>query len=314
VVVDGGDGSKSYVSVARFEPIGSALAMAADAAEMWAGRPTTHEKENLALIGLESFLRNATSKTYVAGISDFMRVLNDPAYLRKWVQRTAATAAVPAAVNQFATSSDDELREARTILEAIKRRTPGMSETLPPRRNFLGEPITPMAGYVPFVDVADPLHKSQAARMLSPAALSRKSDDPVIQELATLRHGLTQVPTSIQGLDLTLTRTQSGQQAYDRFQELVGEVAPGGINVHDALKTLVSSPAYQALPPAPKDPTDNFNPRLQAVMKVLGRYRELAKRTLVSETPELRQHLIGTMQERSGKMEAAAALLERLKQ
>lgn len=310
-VVEGEDGKPQYVAFSRIEPLGSTMSIAADAAELYA-HSNEHEWNDIVLLLTESFLRNATNKTYVTGLSDFFRVMTEPSYAGKWAQRMVATAVVPPAVAQFTSSTDDELHEARTILEGIRRRTPGMSDTLPPRRNILGEPITPPGGYVPFVDVADPLHREMLPRMLSPAALSRRSSDPVINELAALRHGILQPQRSIEGLDLTMVRTEKGQEAYDRWIELTGTVAPGGVDLHKALGMVVGSKAYQSLPQAPFDPTDTFNPRRDAVMRVLSRYRAVAKRQLVAETPALRQHLIDTAESRVGKMTASEALLERL--
>jgi hypothetical protein len=312
LVVEGEDGKPSYISIARLEPIASALGMAADAVEI-AGHADDLSAEKLATLGLSSFLRNATSKTYVTGIAEFTRVMTDPTYAKVWARRQAASAAVPNFVAQFASTSDDDMREAYSTIEAIKRRIPGLSQDLPPRRNILGEPITPPGGYVPFVDFADPMHRAMLPRMLSPAGLSRKSDDTVINELSELRHGINQPPRTLEGLDLTLVKTKTGQQAYDRWIELTGELAPGGVDVHAALKRVIDSKQYQALPPASTDPNDTFNPRLQAVMRVLGRYREAARRQLIMETPQLQQHLLESVKARAGKMQASSALLERLR-
>lgn len=306
IVIQGEDGKDKYISFNRFEPVASALGMAADAYDVWANG-SDQDVTKIASTMMESFIRNASSKTYIKGLGDFFRVMSDPTYASTWLRQTAATAVVPAAIAQFATSTDEDVRTANTISESIRRRVPGLSETLPPRRNILGEPITPPGGYIPFTD----LDQSVAARMLSPAAMSRKSGDVVINELASLRKSLSMPPRVIDGVDLTGIVTSKGQQVYDRWQELTGEIAPGGTNLHDALKTLVTSKAYRALPQASTE-NDPFNPRAQAVQRIMGRYREAARRQLLQEVPALQQHIIQTREARASKMSAAGALLERL--
>lgn len=318
IVVTGDDGKKSYIAINRFEPVGSALSLVADAVELH-GHMEAGEWEGFLGMMLASYFENLTNKTYVTGISDFFDAMTDPQNKAlPWVRRMAASMAVPTAVSQFATSTDEHQREARSMLDAIRRRVPGMSQDLAPRRNILGEPITPPGGYIPFVDSADPMHKSAIARMLSPAALSRRASSKVLNELAELRHGIMQPPKRIDGLDLTMVTTESGQEAYDRWLELTGTVAPGGVTLHEALDRLISTAGYQAMPPAPTDSASagdyGLNPRLGHIMRVLGRYRELARRQLIDETPELREHLDGVRERRAATRETAAeALLEKLK-
>lgn len=316
-VVAGADGKPTYISYARLEPIATVLGLTADYADI-AGHVDDNELTEIGVMLAATLAKNATNKTFLSGISDFFDAMTDPdRNMTRFLRRMAASATVPAAVAQFATSGDDSIREAASYIEAVKRRVPGLSKDLPPRRNLLGEPITPPAGYVPFADVADPVHRTQAARMLSPLALSRKSDDEVIGELSALRHGLMQPPKRIEGLDLTGVRTESGQQAYDRWIQLTGEVRIGDIDAHTALKTLISSDVYKALPEPPTDEVGasdpNTNLRLKAVSRVLSKYREVARRQLIAETPQLREHLNTRLNERMESVSSTRATLERLK-
>jgi hypothetical protein len=316
-VIAGPDGKPTYISYARLEPIATSLGLTADYVEI-GGSLSSEELTKSGLLLAATFAKNATNKTYLSGIADFIDAMTDPERnLEPWLRRMTASAAVHSAVAQFATSGDESTREAATFIEAIKRRTPGLSQDLPPRRNLLGEPITPPGGYVPFADVADPVHRSQAARMLSPLALSRKSGDEVINELSALRHGLMQPQRRIEGLDLRGVKTESGQQAYDRWIQLTGEVQIGGMDAHAALKMLIESDVYKALPEPPTDEVasadPNINLRLKAVSRVLSRYREVARRQMIAETPQLREHLNSRLNERMESVSSTRATLERLK-
>lgn len=299
-VVHGDDGKKRYISYARAEPFSSSLGIVADAFEampyMDAG-----EADKAAVLIVQSFVKNSISKTYLKGVNEFTRAMSDVNYIPSWARNTLASGVVPASVAQFALSDDDGLREVYSMTEAIQRRVPGLSKELPPRRNVLGEVTTPPGGWLPFVGAESQLNHTLGARMLSPAALSEQSSDPVINELASLRHGITMPPKKIENIDLTGIKTEKGQQAYDRWLELTGTIAPGGRTLHQALETLISSKSYQQLPPASiSDPFDN--PRMKAVGRVMSRYREAAKQQLYKEVPELRDQIQENLRARASRM------------
>jgi hypothetical protein len=300
VVVTGDDGKKRYISYARADPFSSSLGIVADAFE---AMPYMAEgdADKAAVLIVQSFVKNSISKTYLKGVNDFTRAMSDVRYIPSWARNTLASGLVPASVAQFTLSDDDGLREVNSMTEAIKRRIPGLSKDLPPRRNVLGEITTPPGGWLPFVGAESPLNHTLGARMLSPAALSEQSSDPVITELATLRHGITMPAKKIENVDLTGVKTESGQQAYDRWLELTGTITPGGRTLHQSLELLINSKSYQQLPPASvSDPLDN--PRMKAVGRVMSRYREAAKQQLYKEVPELRDQIQENLRVRASRM------------
>jgi hypothetical protein len=81
--------------------------------------------------------------------------------------------AVPAIVTHAVGSSDEDLRDARTLLDKIKQRVPGMSRDIEAKRNVWGEPIK----------------RGDSIRpdFLSPIYASKADASPLMREVARLK-------------------------------------------------------------------------------------------------------------------------------
>jgi hypothetical protein len=270
-------GKKTYYSYQRFDPNGMILGLAADYVEASQNMDNETATEVAAAMILP-IARNVTSRTYLRGLSELVNVLSQPdRKLESMLKQRAASHvwSFVAGLNQ-----DEYLREARTVLDAVKARVPGQSTTLSPRRNVLGEALH------------SPMYDAPVARAISPIAVSRSADDSVKTELANLSYGFSPPSEKMEGIDLTSIQNAQGQDAYDRLQELVGQVELRGKTVHSALKGLVESDTYKALPSPTEE--DQQNPRLQSVQRVLFAYRSEAKKQLLKEFPEIAQTLKST--------------------
>jgi hypothetical protein len=74
-------------------------------------------------------------------VSDLIQAVTDHErygrnYSRRWLARSSGF------LSQTAQALDPVVREARTVLDGIKARIPGLSQTLLPKRDVWGEPIT----------------------------------------------------------------------------------------------------------------------------------------------------------------------------
>ena len=278
VVRDNPDGSKEYVEFRRFDPFASILGLAADFAEI-GGQLDDEDVAALAVPMTAALARNLTNKTYLTGLAEVANLLTAPdRYGERWLSNRASSY-VP---NVLSVANDDEyLRDVRSIMDGLKKKLPGLSETLPPRRNILGEAITPAPGWIPFVGGVD-----NAARQLSPAAYSRRVGDSVKEELAALRFGFSQPSRTYRGVPLDALKNDKDQNLYDRYVQLHGEVSVGGKSLHDALSHLFSSDRYKRLP-APEGENDQLNPRIREAQHVIGRYRDRALRQLRRENPDV---------------------------
>ena len=283
-------GKTRYIEFRRFDPLATIYGLAADFSDM--GQYLSDEdKDGLASVMVMALANNITSKTYLQGIADVSRALTGGTTTGSFL-RSKAASLVPNIAARYASADDVYMREARTILDAFKRRIPGFSDTLPPRRDILGSPMTPPPGYMPFVDTSRPGLANNVSQFASPVAMNTKTSDVVRLEMANLKHGFSPPPIKMNGVDLTLLKNRNGQDAYDRLMELTGEIKIGSKDVHAALDELVRSDYYKRLP-APEGRNDNDNARIRAMTKVLSRYRQAARLQVMREFPELKAAATG---------------------
>lgn len=162
------------------------------------------------------------------------------------------------------------------MIDAIRSRTPGVSEGLPPQANLWGEPVQNASG------------EGKAFDLLSPVGTRQIANEPIDKEL--IRQGIdiprTPSRTSLDGVTLDLNRIDP--KMYSRFQQLAGNAykGPDGLGLKDSLNALVSgghpmSPAYQRLTDGPD------GSKADMIRDVVNEYREGAKAELMHEYPQL---------------------------
>lgn len=269
-----------YVSYARLDPFASIIGTAADITNYV--RYAADEDQNAvedAGYGLTiAVLNNFTNKTYLTGLASLFDMLHDPQRgFLPWARKFGASF-VP---GQFASTVDVQdpvLRDVRSIMDAMRARLPGASDDLPPLRNVLGEPVKRAQSLGSDV--------SSVLNAFVPILYREVSDDGIRKELAKLQHGFTPPKRTIGALDLTTVKSASGQNAYDRWLELHGEVKLGSRGtLRKAMSRLIESPAYKKVPAKSTD--DLKSPRVNMIDNVIGDYRAAAWRQLLKEFPEL---------------------------
>jgi hypothetical protein len=209
-----------YYSYARLEPLGTILGVSADLAGI-AGEAPQDDAEKIAGRIVGSLSKNLASKTYLRGVSELVEAIDDPdRYGDRYVQNFLGTA-IPTGVAQLARSTDPVLRDAQSLLDALKARIPGYSKTLPARRNLWGEPITLSGGLGP--------------DLISPVYSSTDRHDRVSEEFARLglRTGLP---------DRKVRDFKLSPGEYEQFVVDAGQPAKALLDV------LVNDPGYNALP------------------------------------------------------------------
>jgi hypothetical protein len=291
-VIQNDDGSKSYVDYRRLDPAATLIGLVADVAEV------SHHMDDPEYHGLfnaivMSMSQNITSRTYLRGLSELTTVLGskDPNAVQRVIDNRLGSY-VPGYVASM--NDDPNMREVRTWVDAIRRRVPGISKDLPPRRDMFGDVMTVPVGYA-----LDGEPENGVPR-ISPFGYSKRVGDPVKEELASVAnntpggdHGFDKPQKTIQGLDLTKFVSGDGQDAYDRYQELHGQVMIKGKTMPDALSKMIDSKYYQSLPD-PSDPTEtNRDARMRALQSVVAQYREQAREKLFKEFPEINAYIQG---------------------
>lgn len=239
-----------YYSYGRMEPIAMLFGIAADMAEI--GQVATEEEaDSVGKLVLASVAKNLTSKTWLSGPSELIKAVHDPdRYGQRYIQRLAGTV-VPTGVAQIAQTQDPYLREARTIIDGIKARIPGMSQQLLPRRDIWGEPIDLGGGLGP--DLISPIYES------------RINNDPVNQSLLRLKVFPSKLSRQIRGVELS-------DQQYDDFSRLAGRTAKM------RLDSVVATPGFSTMP--------QFAQR-EIITRTIDTARETARNLMMMQNPEI---------------------------
>lgn len=295
-----------YVSYQRLDPIATFLGTMADWTSVATRMEQQHaDKMDAVLKGVwTSLSNNVTNKTYLASLAQVIDAVSQPD--RKFEQWSRARVAsyVPSVLAQFSSATDDgqTMKAVRGYMDAVLNRIPGAAGGIESKRNVLGEVVDARLHETPWSPV-------------NPFTVTRDKNDKLANELALLNHGL-QPPSNILSNRLDLLhdafRMPSGQSAYDRWQQLAGEVRVGGLTLRQRLEKLVNSAAYQKLPNGPESGGLD-SPRLSEVRRAISQYRNAALRELQKENPKVKAALQAVLQDslaiRRGK---AASQLEAL--
>ena len=272
-----------YVSYNRLDPIATPLGIMADFSEF--NKVNAPKSDSDAENGMSAFLvamtYNLTDKSYLRGLNNLMNVARDPETYGPKLFQDIAGGIMPNTINKLQdTESKIILRESRSIADAVMRRTPVLSEMLPPQRSFIGEPI--------YRD--NPLGLLSA---VSPVYISSIKNDVVDKELSELKHGFAMPPSKINGiadLDMREFTNESGQQAYDRFLELSGTIEINGSTLRQSLAKMMKSSEYKSIPKDNLQDTLGTNsPRIAAINRMVKAYRNRAQQEVFAEYPELYQ-------------------------
>ncbi len=201
-----------YYSYQRLDPFATTLGIAADFADLQS-HMTDKQRDQVAGLLVASTLKNLSSKTWLSGVADLSEAVTDPerfgaAYLRQ----RAASIAVPAVVAQAARTMDPTLHEAKTMLDAIRARVPGLSSALPAKLDVWGKPIENEGGLGP--------------NIVSPVWQSTDKKDPV--NAAVLSSGAT-----VSAPGKTLGKRLLADEEYHRYAAAAGQLA------HKRLTVLV---------------------------------------------------------------------------
>lgn len=272
-----------YLSYSRFDPIASALGMVADYTEALnatAGDPTKedHGLENLGVAIVAAFANNFTNKTYLQGLTNMLDAASGDERKVSSAIGGLVGGFVPSVLANQTGGVDPYVREIRSVTDRVRARIPGLSDTLAARRNILGEKVsrestTGLYGLDAFL----------------PTRATQIKDDVIAREVADLKFGFNIPGLSYRGIDLTDEQfSQGGQDAYDRYMQLSGEVKLRGKTLRQALRKVINSAAYQALP-AGFDEFGGHSPRVGVINQVLSQYRRKAWDQLLKERPTMRE-------------------------
>jgi hypothetical protein len=217
------------------------------------------------LIGLA---KNLTSQTYFRSLDDALQAMLEPNRSAERVAGSIAANFVPFASGLRFINPDPHLRDARSVADRLVATMPGLSETLPPRRDVWGDPLTVNKGFW--------AHGDQGI---------------VDQEMrrAAAEAGVSIAPPAfkVHGADLRDVIMVDGRNAYDRLQELAGKPSPQAPSLKTVVARIMATKAYQQ---APDGPADLKGTKLYMITGRLHLYREAALTRLKAD-PNVREAL-----------------------
>lgn len=236
-VIPMSDGTKRYVAMNRLDPFFNFFSIAADYHYL-AGHLSDDEKHNLATSMTLAIARNVTSKSYLQGLTEQLSILGGGYTAADHAEKffnTKLASYIPAPIAGLA--GNDELKEIRSVMDALLAKTPFYSSTVEAKRDYFGEKRNTPDGY-PW-------------NVINPFPVKGGESDPVREELARLARSKVEAkfaaPDKMMGtLDLTSITNSKGQTAYDRMQELMQTVTDGkGQTFYNTLKEMIGSDAYK---------------------------------------------------------------------
>lgn len=256
-----------YIQLDRLEPLGMILGMAADVSEVW-GQLSEEDRDigSAAIVLGTAFSKNFASKTFVKGVAELTVALADP---DRFAQRTAiheAGTLVPmsSAVAGVTREIDPTIRDAQTVVDAMRARVWPFSTSVYPDRDLFGNPKTYSPGLGP--DIASPFYTSTYKA------------HPVLDALKEDKARIANIGRNLNGVDL-----KTHPELYDRLQVLAGhEVRDAqGRNYEEAMLDVVKEAEENDYPIGP----DSW--RAERFREVTREFHRLAREQLLAENPDL---------------------------
>ena len=250
-----------YVPYADADPASSFFGMAADMAEV-IGHADEEDAKLIAFHATAALVKNFSDKSYARSLSEALDAVTDPDRdFERWY-RSQVSAMVPGVIRQVGSKlpggSDPVMREVRSTMDAIRVKTPYLSDNHPPKRNALGEEITYPVGAGP--------------DSISPFYFSPNINDAVKEELARIEGAIGMPSEKIADGRINLVAfVKNGQDAYDRMGELRLTHKLGRFTLRESVVKLIESKAYQDM----NDGNNQYDsPKALAIQQVFGRYQE----------------------------------------
>ena len=261
------DGSTTYYDFGRFDPVGLPFGIVADLMDT---AMREHEGEGLgpkaaaaaqaAALGL---MQSMASKTYLRNLGQAIDAILSPDEDKseRFAGRTAA-GFLPFSSGLRFINPDPYLREARSFVDQIKATVPGFSESLPPRRDIWGDPLTVNKGFWSLGD--RDLVDREIVRLADEAAVTLGPPSPNVQG----------------GVDLRDIIMKDGRNAYEVYQEYARQPSPGAKPIKDVVAGIMQGAAYQR---APDGDAQTKGTKLSIALTPIIRYREAARRRLMAD-------------------------------
>jgi hypothetical protein len=291
------DGTTTYYSLSKLDPVAIPMGIVADIMDHmhnveWDGTDEGLEPAaEAALLGLVmSVGKQFQQKTYLLGATQMLDAImntNEEQGGKQWETylSSQAQSLVPFSGLTRQTNDDIYLRDARSLADKLMQVTPGLSDKLDARRNWMGEKMVQRPG----------LWSTDEASLID-------------QEMTrlTLQNGtsLTRASPYHQGVDLRDLTMEDGKNAYERFQELTYQVAPGKPTLRARVYKLMTSKGYMN---APDGAADINNTKMNQIADLVSKARKQALQVMQKDK-QFRQALMLPQQQANDQFRAVRGL------
>ena len=224
-VGDKDDPSISHFTWGRLEPLATIFKLAADMTET-IGELQRAEQDELAAVATSALADNILSQSYFEGLSRIMGLFMDPerVSIGDELEDLVASFIPNILMKGRQAYVDDGMKEAQTLWEKLKTRTPWATDLIS-KTNFFNEPREYPHGWAPFVN---PFYSGDWVR------------DPVAEALDEAHYSISQRRTygKIDGIGLTpeLMRT---------FKLITNSVKIQGRTLKESLHTLIQTSTFK---------------------------------------------------------------------
>lgn len=208
----------SWYQVQKLGPLGMLMGMAADLHDI--GHMISEKDYSEAGSHLfHAIVQNTLDQSSLQGPAELIKAVETPDQYGQQYIKSFLSSFVPASVNWIAKSRDPYIRQTNTVLDAIKARIPGESETLHPKIDLWGEPV--------------PAREQLGG--ISSLYYQKVSQDPVNIAMAQLGMGKAAVEKKVRNVELD-------PEQYEYFARMSGRMAKMRLDV------IVRSPQWETFP------------------------------------------------------------------
>jgi len=276
-----------YHGLIRFGALGSLLMGSADLTEILTNYESydmqaQDEVEEVTTALIAAVSNQIIGQTFMSGMSEMLQVLAEPKMRGERYIQKFASSIIPTAIGSLAKQFDNEAKEINSVLDAIKAKIPGLSKTLPPRRNIWGEKIS---AYYPSFDghlgiAGDVVEK--IGNWFNPVYMSKEKNSPINRFM--LENGFpVNMPSKTQKFGNSMVDLTEHSGLYSRLVELRGSIELpkySGLTMKEYMSDLVQGFESRSSKLLRLD----FDEQKNFLSGIASDYNQAAKKELLEES------------------------------
>lgn len=267
-----------FIETNRLDPLMMPFHIAAGMAEVfandgWNTDPSDEAFELMAMSAIK-FGQMMLDKSYMSGLANIVESFagaTNTRGLESWFNRSVAGATTPALMAGVRRMEDPFKRQAFSIIEQMRNRTPVFSKTLPQAYDVFGSEVVYQEGFL------------SAAQLFNPFGVSKEKDEPIYQELRRLKYVpdpmLWKISVPYAGNSVTVDLRERPDIYSDMTRMIGGDEEYGIPDFRELLNQLVTDENYQDL-------ADINNPTIkgskaQAISNMMERARSASRQVIL---------------------------------